>query len=326
MKNPRTLTVATAQLACALGDRERNLQKATNLAEQASREGAELLLFPEMMPSGYALTEAIWDSAEPFDGPSLAWMKALSMRLRIYLGTTFLEVDKEHFYNTFVLTAPDGTVTGRVRKNPPASFEAYLFTAGSDPHWFDTPLGRIGVGICFENALYERYCEIQDAQVDIFLRPFSGASFEAKFPVRASDAQVLNAALKDGTAVTARIMGIPVVMANKVGRLITTLPAGFPAQDIEFPGFSAIADSNGSLLGQLGTGQEGVVVGTVTLDPTRKAKTREAAVYGRWTAKMPWWAFIWVLTQQLGERAYRKSERRRAKALQVARVSGRGDR
>jgi N-carbamoylputrescine amidase len=316
----RTLTVAAVQMACALGDRAANSAKAERLAEEAARRGASLILFPEMMPGGYTLSEEIWKTGEPFKGATVEWLGRLSRRLGAYIGTTFLEAEGEHFFNAFVLTAPDGSVCARVRKCPPASFEAYFFTGGGDPHWFDTPIGRIGVGICFENALYERYCEIHDAQVDIFLRPFSGASFEAKFPIRQRDVEALNIALRDGTAETALVMGVPVVMANKVGRLKTSLPGGFPHQDVEFPGYSAVADSDGRLLGQLGPGEEGVVVGTVTLDPARRAKVRAPELHGRWTTRMPWWAFIWVATQKLGERAYRRSEQRRVEALLRARA------
>jgi N-carbamoylputrescine amidase len=322
---PTTLTVASVQLACQPGDIDGNLKRATTLVEQAASQGATLVLLPELMPGGYTLTEKIWDTAEPFDGPTIQWMQSVSGRLKIFLGTTFLEAEGEHFYNTFALSGPDGQVAGRVRKSPPASFEAYFFTAGNDSHWFDTAIGRIGVGICFENALYERYGELHDAQIDLYLRPFSGASFEAKFPVRQRDADVLNAALRDGTAETARLMGIPVVMSNKVGRLVTTLPAGFPPQDIEFPGFSAIADSDGTLVGQLGPGHEGIVVGTVHLNPARKTKNKIPRMFGRWTAKMPWWAFIWVLTQRLGEKSYVRNPARKSKALAVskkARIGG----
>lgn len=118
-------------------------------------------------------------------------------------------------------------------------------------------------------------------------------------------------------------MGIPVVMSNKVGRLVSTLPAGFPSQDIEFPGYSAIADSDGALLGQLGPGEQGVVVGTVNLAPQRKKKELVPREFGRWTAKMPWWAFIWVLTQRMGERAYAKSVLRRSKALAASQTPNR---
>lgn len=130
-------------------------------------------------------------------------------------------------------------------------------------------------------------------------------AFEAKFPVRQRDVDMLNAGLRDGTAETARLMGIPVVMANKVWRLVTEVPAGFPAQDIEFPGFSAIADSDGRLLAQLGTGQGGVVVRMITLDPALKRKTRVPPLHGRWNAAMPWWAFAWTITQRMGERSSR---------------------
>lgn len=308
------LCVASIQMACELGNRDRNLLRATKLIEDAARQGAQLVLLPELMPGGYTLTEQIWDTAEPLHGPTNGWISALCRRLGLYIGTTFLEADGADFYNTFVLVDPNGEVSGRVRKSPPASFEAYYFQAGSDPHWFDTPLGRIGVGICFENALYERYLELHAADIDLYLRPFSGASFEAKFPIRKCDVEVLNGALRDGTVETARTMGIPVVMSNKVGRLVTALPAGFPSQDIEFPGFSAIADSDGTLLGQLASGTEGVVVGTVTLDPARKQRQQVPNTYGRWTAKMPWWSIIWLLTQKLGERSYRRSAVRRERA------------
>ena len=322
---PNTLTVATVQVACKLGDREGNLAKSKKYVEQAAQKNAKLVLLPEMMPGGYTLNEEIWETAEPFDGPSTQWMRELSKRLELYLGTSFLEADGENFYNTFVLTGPEGEIVARVRKCPPASFEAYFFTKGTDPHWFDTPIGRIGIGICFENALYERYAELHQAEIDLFLRPFSGASFEAKFPVRQRDADILNAALRDGTAETAKLMGIPVVMANKVGRLVSTLPAGFPPQDIEFPGFSAIADSDGALLGQLGPGEEGVVVGTVHLMPERKKKELVPRKFGRWTAKMPWWAFIWTLTQKMGEKAYAKSDVRKSKALAASSTSNNGN-
>jgi N-carbamoylputrescine amidase len=69
---------------------------------------------------------------------------------------------------------------------------------------------------------------------------------------------------------------------------VTTLPAGFPAQDIEFPGYSAIADSDGTLLGQLGPGEQGVVVATVHSAPERKINELLPRAFGHWTAKMPW--------------------------------------
>lgn len=314
----RELCVAAIQIACEPGAFEHNTTRASALIRQAAEAGAELVLLPELTPSGYVLTECIWDGAELFHGPTTTWLAGLAVELGLYLGTTFLEADGEDFFNTFVLVNPRGEIAGRVRKNPPASFEAWFYRAGSDPHWFDTPIGRIGVGICFENALYERYLELHNADVDLLLRPFSGASFQARFPIRQRDVDTVNAALRDGTGETARLTGRPVVMANKVGRLVSRLPAGFPPQDIEFPGYSAVADGDGRVLGQLGPGAEGVVGGRVRLDPNRKVREAVPRKHGRWTAQMPWWAFVWTLTQRMGERAYAQSAQRRARARSVS--------
>lgn len=97
------------------------------------------------MPCGYTLTETIWNYAEPFDGQAVAWLTRLAKQLNI-----FLEAAGEDFYNTFPLTAPDGSIAGRVRKNPPASLEAFFYRGGSDSHAIETALDRIGVGTCFE--------------------------------------------------------------------------------------------------------------------------------------------------------------------------------
>jgi N-carbamoylputrescine amidase len=87
----------------------------------------------------------IWNYAAFFSGPSVAWLLSTAKRHRIYLGFTFVESDGLDFYNTFVLSSPDGALLGQVLKNPPCSAEAYYFRAGSDEHFIDAGLGRIGI-------------------------------------------------------------------------------------------------------------------------------------------------------------------------------------
>ena len=192
-------------------------------------------------------------------------MRALSKRLDIYLGDNLPgSRPSQDFYDTFVLTGPGGEVVAHVRKSPPASFEAY-----SHRRRQSLPLVRFAdrsyrcSAFATRMRSTNRMPSCHQAQIDLYLRPFSWPSFEVQFPIRQRDVEVLNAALREGTAQTARLMGIPVVMSNKVGRLVSTVPAGFPSQDMEYPGFSAVADSDGSLLDQLGPGEQGVVVGTV---------------------------------------------------------------
>jgi N-carbamoylputrescine amidase len=281
-----------------------NLAHAEVLVEQAASEGAKLVLLPELMPGGYLLTEDIWKTAERFNGPSVAWLKRTANHHAIYLGMSFVEADGSDFFNTFVLATPQGNIAGRVRKSPPASVEAYFFRAGTDPHVIDTEIGRIGVGICYENLLYERISDLHQASVDLVIQPTAAGTPTPTFPMRRKDAAAFDCMLKGSTAFYAQALGVPVLMANRCGPLVTPLPGGFPAQDSIFPGLSAIADSDGMLKAQLGA-DEGVICAEVALDPARKAKCAPKA-YGRWALPVPWYAFLWPLTQKFGERAYAK--------------------
>jgi len=67
----RTIRVAAVQTASQNGLVAANLAHAVPLVEQSAGAGAQLVLLPELMPSGYELTEAIWDAAESAVGPQV---------------------------------------------------------------------------------------------------------------------------------------------------------------------------------------------------------------------------------------------------------------
>ena len=145
MSATRVVRLAGVQMHCEVARREANLARAEALAAQAVADGAELVLFPELMASGYTISPTLWRCVEPPDGPTARWLGRTSARLHAYLGTSFAELDGGHVYNTFVLTGPGGEELGRVRKS---HAETYFFRSQPGPHVIDSPLGRIGVGIC----------------------------------------------------------------------------------------------------------------------------------------------------------------------------------
>jgi N-carbamoylputrescine amidase len=292
-------------MQCEVAQRERNLALATRLVEQAAGRGAQVVVLPELTPGGYVLTEQIWKTAERFDGVSVGWLRRTARRLGIYLGTSFLEADGVDFYNTFVLVTPGGEIAGRVRKNPPASAEAYFFRAGDDRHVIDTDLGRIGVGICYEALLYERIAEHYRASVDLVLLPMSAATPTPVFPIRRRDTVAFDLTLRGLAAHYARTLGVPVAMANKYGPLVTALPAGMPMQRTRFPGLSAVADSDGTLKSQL-EGEEGIAIAEVVLDPARR-RTVAPKLYGRWALPVPWFSYLFPIAAALGRRAYARN-------------------
>lgn len=311
----KIVKVAAVQMNCDPGKVDCNLEHAEKLVGDAVKKGAKLVLLPELMPSGYMATEEIWDSAETINGNSVTWLLSTAKRFGIYLGYSFLEADGEDFYNSFVLSGPEGKLLGRVRKNPPASIEAYFYKAGSDSHVIKTELGRIGVGICYENLLYDQMYFLHKENVDLLLSPAAAGRPKPFIP---GDVKRFEKMLVNGRAVIASTLGVPVIMANRVGPLETDLPGILPYLRSSFPGMSSIVDSDGTVKAELGE-EEGIIVADICLG--HKAERKGVLKrYGKsWGIPVPWYAFIWPLTQKMGEKSYAINPRRKERALSVSR-------
>jgi N-carbamoylputrescine amidase len=235
---PRFVRVAVVQMASIDHSIDANLHRATAFAEQAARQGAQFVLFPEFMPTGSYLSFDTWDSAEPSNGATVTWLKVTSARLHLWIGTSFLEAAGSDFFDTFVLTGPTGDEAGRVRKQVPAGPEAYFFRGEVGSHVIATEIGKVGVGICAENYYCFAASQFVDDAVDFVVMPDASPDM-SKSGGLASPPGIHLAAWY------AEKLGIPVAMANKVGRSYKP-----PPDEINgvFPGQSVIVDSNGSVL------------------------------------------------------------------------------
>lgn len=310
-----TIRIAAVQMNCEPNKVEQNLAHAEEMVESAVTKGAKLVLLPELMPGGYMATEEIWGYAETINGNSVKWLLSTAKRLGIYLGFSFLEAEGEDFYNSFVLASPEGKLLGRVRKNPPASIEAYFYKAGSDSHVIETELGRIGVGICYENLLYDQMCFFHKENVDLVLSPAAAGRPKPFIP---GDVKRFEKMLINGRAIFVKTLGVPVIMANRVGPLETELPGNLPYLKSSFPGLSSIVDSDGTVKGELGD-EEGIIVADVCLRQNAKRENKPKRYGKLWGIPVPWYAFIWPLTQKMGEKSYATNPRRKARALSVSR-------
>ena len=316
VNHPRTIRVAAVQLVSKNGCISENLRHATPLIEQAAQEGAQIVLLPEFMPTGYFLGEDIWEAGEPADGSTVTWLKQYSRGLGIWLGTSFLEADGKDFFNTFVLTNPLGEVAGRVRKQTPAIWEAYFFRGESGSHSIDTTLGKVGVSICFDSqtAIVAHTLSIQS--VDLVLMPHS-------YPVPAVSVGIFRkermiAYYELITALYASLLGVPIVLANKCGPWESPIPGPqfIKTTGGSFPGCSTIVDSDSSVKSRLGD-EEGVIVADVTIDPARK---RHPGIphYGRYVYPGPPQRAIIRLIEMMGRISYELSSNRKNKASAAA--------
>jgi N-carbamoylputrescine amidase len=315
---PQRLRVAAVQMVSENGEVESNLDRATRLVEAAARAGAQLVVLPELFSGGYWLCERAWDTAEPQGGRTETWLCETAARLGLYLGGSYLLARDEDFYNVFALATPVGKIAGRVPKQKPGSIEAYFFRGQESSHIIETELGRIGVGICYDNAFRFLADALIAGDADMVLMPFCAPTPQETwyYPRKSIDAYL--ASYRHGASNYARLLGIPAIQVNKCGVWKSELPAFFPAQDSKFDGQSEIADSTGEVLAELAD-QEAVIVEDVTLDPARKIRKlpAEATQWGQWIFPVPKDFKMFWIVEALGHRCYAKSARRREKARAV---------
>jgi N-carbamoylputrescine amidase len=118
-------------------------------------------------------------------------------------------------------------------------------------------------------------------------------------------------------AILSKTLGVPIIMANQTGPLETELPGRLPYLKSSFPGLSCIVDADGTVKEELAD-EEGVIVADVTIggNNMRAAAPRK---YGKmWGVPVPWYAFIWPLSQRWGERSYAANPRRKERALSIS--------
>ena len=170
---PRQFQVAVVQAASVAFDRERTLDKVHALAGQAARKGARLVLFPEAFVSAYPRGldfgavvgsrserghddfRRYWESSVDIPGPAVDALARTARANGIYLVISVVERAGGTLYCTVLFFAPDGTYLGKHRKIMPTASERLVwgFGDGSTMPVFETPLGRVGAVICWENYL-----------------------------------------------------------------------------------------------------------------------------------------------------------------------------
>lgn len=164
--------VAVAQVSPAQ-DKACGLEKVAAFSAEAAGAGAELVLFPEALIGGYPrgsdfgtavgsrtaegrdAYRKYWEGAIDLPGPESAALGRIAAEHKIYLIVGVIERDGGTLYCTAAFYAPDGQWMGKHRKLMPTAAERLIwgFGNGSTMPVFDTPLGKVGALICWENYM-----------------------------------------------------------------------------------------------------------------------------------------------------------------------------
>lgn len=239
-------------LQMEVADRSKAEAVARALALVDAAPPSDLIVMPEMWPTGFFSFERYRAEAEPLDGPTVAALaaRARARRAHILMGS-LAERAGEACYNTAVLLDPAGRIAARYRKFHLFGYqsrEKEILSPGVEAVVAETPWGPTGIATCYDL----RFPEFFRGMLDLGARFFLVAS---AWPLARLEAWRLFCRAR---------------AHENLACLIACNGAGVN-QGVRLAGHSLVVDALGGLLGEAGEGEEVLIV---DIDPDHVARAR----------------------------------------------------
>jgi nitrilase len=173
MASQQPFKASVVQSSSVLFDTPRTLDKLAQFAADAARDGAKLVLFPEAFVGGYPKGmqfgtslgirtsegrdwfRRYFASAIDVPGPETDRLGKVAADSRVFLVVSVIERCGGTLYCTVLFFSPEGQLLGKRRKLMPTALERVIWGQGdgSTLPVLDTPLGKLGAIICWENYM-----------------------------------------------------------------------------------------------------------------------------------------------------------------------------
>lgn len=186
--------VAIAQESPVFLNKVKTIKKAVALIKQASSSGAKLIVFPEAFIPGYPawlwrlrpgsdwsvnekLYASLFDNSVDLNTDDILPICRAAKKHNINVVCGLNEKDNKlsqaTLYNTVITIASDGTIINRHRKLMPTNPERMIwgFGDGSGLKVVDTPIGRIGALMCWENYMPLARYALYSQGIEIYIAP-----------------------------------------------------------------------------------------------------------------------------------------------------------
>lgn len=160
------MKAAAVHFETVFADVNKNLTNAERLVREAAENQAEIVILPEFFTTGFALSKTLLGAVAKSTDPS-AYLKRWAADYRIIVGGSYILFDGTDARNTFCLVFPDGR-TFCHSKDIPTVLENFCYTYGDKNNVLETPIGNIGVAMCWENMRYDTVRRMQ-GKVDLIV-------------------------------------------------------------------------------------------------------------------------------------------------------------
>ena len=280
MAEHRKIRLGLIQMSCSL-DPQENQAKAEQKIIEAAQAGAQVICLPELYRSQYFCREEradLFDLAEAIPGPSTEGIGRIAREQRVVVIASLFERRAAGLYhNTAAVIGPDGEIIGIYRKmhipDDPLFFEKFYFTPGDlGFRNFDTPYGRLGVLVCWDQWYPEAARATAMQGADILFYPTAIGWHPA-------EKQEFGPAQQDAWRTIQRshaiANGIYVAAVNRVGyegpRPVNPSDAS-EKSGLEFWGTTFLSDPFGRVLAQSGAADEETILQTIDTKETEEVR------------------------------------------------------
>lgn len=253
------MRLALAQLDCALGDVQENARRASAAIDEARQQGADLVVFPELNLTGYALGSVSDDVALRPDSPTIMRLAEEAGDMGLVLG--FVEDGPVHTYNSAIYLERGVRMHLQRKTFLPTygRFEEHKhFSSGQSLRAFDSALARFALLIC--NDVWQPplpFLAIHDG-ARVLLVP-SCSSLEAD---AGTDPAEVQSDWRTLLCFHARFLQSYMVFVNRVGE-----EAG-----VNFWGGSMVVDPWGQVVAEAPRHTAAVVLADLDLDAVRRRR------------------------------------------------------
>lgn len=189
----KTWMVAGVQMDCTLGDKAANLSAVGRRLTAAAQRGAQLVVFPECILTGYGFDsrEEVRAIAESVPGPSTEQMAQDCKRLGVWAVYGLFEAAPDgRLFNTVALVGPSGFIASYRKVHLPC-LGADRFTDPGDRPFAVHDLGglRLGMNICFDGGFPESARILTLLGADLVVLPTNWATNARKMAELVSSAR-----------------------------------------------------------------------------------------------------------------------------------------
>ena len=190
-----TCKVAVVQAGSIVMNKQKCLDKALKLINEAGNEGANLIVFPKAFipayPRGMSFGTVVGSRSESgrkdflryaknsisVPGPETEQLGTAVKKAGAYAVIGVIERDGGTLYCTAIFFDPDGKLLGKHRKLKPTGSERLIWGEGDrgTPPVFHTPYGKIGALICWENYMPLARTAMYEKGIQIYVAPTADA-------------------------------------------------------------------------------------------------------------------------------------------------------